>query len=139
MSPRKEWRAIRIRSFSPKLGYFTDQNRLKGGSHEMEFWLFSNTKWRRRNGFIYLVSMFPSRFIVLKLSEKVRFWQFCADLNKKTNYVQVIFIYASESSRYTQKMTWFIAVWATFHEMSAMKISNKMLTKQKSKFRDLKS
>ena len=51
--------------------------------------------------------------------------------------LKVIFIYASESSRYTQKMIWFIGVWATVHEMSAIKISNKMLTKQKSKFLDL--
>ena len=32
-------------AFGQKLRYFTDQNWLKGGPHENEFWVFSNTKW----------------------------------------------------------------------------------------------
>ena len=48
-----------------------------------------------------LVSMFPSRVIVLKLSKKVHFLQSCADLSKKPKSVKAIYIYASESSHYT--------------------------------------
>ena len=42
---------------------------------------------------ICLVSMFPSRVMVLKLSKKVYFLQFCADLNKKPK--------SAETSHYT--------------------------------------
>ena len=49
---------------------------------------------------ICLVSMFSSWFIVLKLSKKVHFLQFCADLSKKSKSFKAIYIYASESSRY---------------------------------------
>ena len=38
---------------------------------------------------------------VLKLSKKVNFLQFCADLSKKPKCVKAIYIYASESSDYT--------------------------------------
>ena len=31
-------------AFGQKLMYFTDQNGLKGGPHENEFWVFSNSK-----------------------------------------------------------------------------------------------
>ena len=39
--------------------------------------------------------------MVSKLSEKVPFLQFCADLSKKSKSVKAIYIYASESSHYT--------------------------------------
>ena len=52
-----------------------------------------------KNGVICLVSMFPSWVMVLKLSKKVHFLQFCADRSKKAMSVEVIYIYASESSR----------------------------------------
>ena len=38
--------------------------------------------------------------MVLKLSKKVHFLQFCADLSKKTKSIQAIYIYASERSQY---------------------------------------
>ena len=38
--------------------------------------------------------------MVLKLSKKVHFWQFCADLNKKCKSIKVIYIYTSERSGY---------------------------------------
>ena len=47
---------------------------------------------------ICLVSMFPSRIMVLKLSKEVHFLQFCADLGKKS--INAIYIYASERSCY---------------------------------------
>ena len=38
--------------------------------------------------------------MVLKLSKKVRFLQFCADLSKKSRSIKAIYIYAFERSRY---------------------------------------
>ena len=52
-----------------------------------------------KNRAIGLVSMFPSRVMVLKLSKKTQFLQFCADLSKKSKYIKGIYIYASERSR----------------------------------------
>ena len=49
---------------------------------------------------ICLVSVFPSRVMVVKFSKKVHFLQFCADLSKKSRSIKVIYIYASERSRY---------------------------------------
>ena len=39
--------------------------------------------------------------MVLKLSKKVQFLQFCAVLSKKPEFVKTTCIYASESSHYT--------------------------------------
>ena len=90
--------------------YFTDQNGPKRGPYENEFWVFSNTKMnvtnidsgksRWKNGVICLASMFPSEVMVLKLSKKVHFLEFCADLSKKSKSVKAIYIYASERSCY---------------------------------------
>ena len=41
--------SIQINSFCPKLRYFTDQNESKGGPHENEFWVFSNTEMNVTN------------------------------------------------------------------------------------------
>ena len=47
-----------------------------------------------KNGVIKLVSIFPSRVMVLKLSKKViSFLKFCADLSKKSKYFKAIYIY----------------------------------------------
>ena len=43
-----------------------------------------------KNGVICLVSMFPSWVMVLKLSKKVHFLQFCADLSKKSKSIKAI-------------------------------------------------
>ena len=40
-----------------------------------------------KNEVICLVSMFLFRDMVLKLSKKVHFLQFCADLSKKSEYI----------------------------------------------------
>ena len=78
---------------------------------KMNFDYFQIQKWMlqtvraekvdEKNGVICLVSMFPSWVMVLKLSKKVHFLQFCADLSKKSKSVKAIYIYASESSHYT--------------------------------------
>ena len=53
-----------------------------------------------KNAFICLVSVFPSRVMVYKLSKKEQFLQICANLSKKSKPVKAIPIYASESSHY---------------------------------------
>ena len=50
---------------------------------------------------VCLVSMFPFRVMVLKLSKKVHFLQFCADISKRSKYIKAIYIYASERARGT--------------------------------------
>ena len=52
-----------------------------------------------KNGVICLVSIFPSRVMVLKLSKKLQYFQYCADLSKKSKYIKAIYIYASERAR----------------------------------------
>ena len=83
-----------------------------------------------KNRVVCLVSMFPSWVKVLKLSKKVHFLLFCADLSKKPRSVKAIYIYASES---------LIGAWANSHEILVIKIKQKMLTQQKfTKFYDFK-
>ena len=53
---------------------------------------------RAEKGAICLVSMFLSWVMVLKLSKKVHFLRFCADLSKKSKSVKAIYIYASKRS-----------------------------------------
>ena len=70
--------------------------------------------------------------MVGKLSEKVHFLQFCADLSKKSKSVKAIYIYASESSHYTLSENAMVySVRATVHEILVIKISKKRLTQQK--------
>ena len=57
-------------------------------------------KVHEKNGIICLLSIFPWWVIVLKLSEKVHFLQFCAGLSKKSKSIKAIYIYACEKSRY---------------------------------------
>ena len=77
----------------------------------MNFDYFQIKKWMlqtvraekidEKNGVICPVSMFPFWVMVCKLSKKMHFLQFCADLSKKWKFVEAIYIYASESSHYT--------------------------------------
>ena len=50
-----------------------------------------------KNGIIWLVSMLPSWFMVLK----EHFLQFCADFSQKPKPVEAIYINGSESSNYS--------------------------------------
>ena len=63
--------------------YFEEQNGPKGGPHENEFRIFSNSEMNiairsekvdEKNGVICLVYMFPSWVMVLWLSKKVHFF-----------------------------------------------------------------
>ena len=76
---------------------------------KMNFEYFQIQKWMSqtvrvekvdgKNGVISLVSIFPSRVMVLKLSKKViSFLKFCAELSKKSKYIKAIYIYTSERS-----------------------------------------
>ena len=96
--------------------YSTHQNGPNGGLRWIEFWVSSNSGMNVRNSFIvnsrwkkwviYLVPMFPSWAMVLKLSKKVYILQFCADLSNKCKSVREIYIYASERSRYSQMVVY---------------------------------
>ena len=71
---------------------------------QVQKWILQTVRLEKvdeKNRVICLVSMFPSWVMVLKLSKKVHFLQFCADLSKKSKSVKAIYIYASESSYYT--------------------------------------
>ena len=71
---------------------------------QIQKWILQTVRSEKvddKNGVICLVSMFSSWVMVLKLSKKVHFLQFCADLSKKSTSIKVIYIYASERSRYT--------------------------------------
>ena len=52
-----------------------------------------------KNGVICPVSRFSSQVMLLKLSQKSAFFQFCADLSKTCKSIKAIYIYASEWSR----------------------------------------
>ena len=70
---------------------------------QIQKWLSQKVRAEKvdeKNGAICLVSMFPSWVLVCKLSKKVYFLQFCADLSKKFKSVKAIYIHASESSHY---------------------------------------
>ena len=54
-----------------------------------------------KNGVISLVFMLYSWVMVLKLSKKVHFLQFSADLSQKPKPVKAIYIYGSENSCYS--------------------------------------
>ena len=53
-----------------------------------------------KNGVICVVLMFSSWLMILKLSRKVCFFNFVLISAKKYKYVKVIYVYASETSRY---------------------------------------
>ena len=77
---------------------------------KMNFEYFQIQKWilqtvrsekvDEKNGVICLVSMFPSWVMVLKLSKKVHFLQFCADLSTESRSIKAIFIYVFGRYRY---------------------------------------
>ena len=88
-------------------------------------------KSRSKNEVICLVFKFPSWVVVLNLSRKVNFLQFCADFSKKPKSVKVIYIfYLNVLTAHFQKTIWFIGVWATLYEILAIKISKNMLNQQ---------
>ena len=70
---------------------------------QIQKWMLQTVRAEKvddKKGVFCLVSMFPSWVMVCKLSKKVHFLQFCADLSKKSKSIKAIYIYASERSRY---------------------------------------
>ena len=85
-------------------------------------------KSRWKNGIICLVSMLPSRVIVLNLFKKVHFLQFCADLSQKPKSVKAIYIYGSENFHWSLSENNMVYRGLS-HRL--IKISKTMLTRQK--------
>ena len=68
---------------------------------QMQKWMLRTVRAEKvdqKNVVICLVSIFTSWVMVRKLSKKVHFWQFSADLTRKSKSVKAIYIYAYESS-----------------------------------------
>ena len=77
--------------------------------------------------------------MVFKMSKKGHFLQFCAELSKKPKLKQYTYMHVKVFITLLQKMVQFIGVWATIHELLAIKILRTMLTQQKfNKIRDFK-
>ena len=81
-----------------------DHNKINFDYFQIKKWILQTVraeKIDKKIGVICLVSMFPTWVMVCKLSKKVHFLQFCADLSKKSKSVEAVHIYASENSHYT--------------------------------------
>ena len=70
-------------------------------------------KSRRKNGVIFVVFMFLSWLMILKLSKKKAFFKFCADLSKKHLVMLKQFTYMHLKGLVThfQKMSLFTMLW----------------------------
>ena len=131
---RKVWWAVWIGSFWPKIEIFYRPEWTTWGT--IWKWISSIFKFRneyckqldrkrqkKKNEVICLVSMFPSWAMVLKLSKKVHFLQFCADLSKKSKSIKAIYIYASERSRYALSENGiFIMIWLTVSKILVFEV-----------------
>ena len=66
-----------------------DQMKINFEFFEIQKWILLTVRAEKlgeKPGVICLVSMFPSWVMALKLSKKVHFLQFCADLRKKLKF-----------------------------------------------------
>ena len=78
----------------------------RGDPIKTNFGIFQIRKWisqtvraqkvDKKNGFICLVSFFPSWVMVFKLPKIVHFSEICADLSKKSKSIKAIYLYPSE-------------------------------------------
>ena len=78
--------------------YFTEQNGPNWGPHKNEFQIQKSGKRKQvdeKIGVIPVVSL-PE---LCSLNYQKNFWQFCAELSKKSKSIKAIYIYTSESSR----------------------------------------
>ena len=66
-----------------------------------------------KNGVICVVFMFPSWVMILELSKKVHFFQFCADLSKKSLSMlkQFTYMHLKRLVMRFQKMLLFTMLW----------------------------
>ena len=65
--------------------------------------LKTECKKKIKNWVIFLVPMFPLLVMVLKLSKRILFLQFCADHSKKFKSVKAINIYSFERSHFLKE------------------------------------
>ena len=125
------WWAVWIGSFWPKIEVFYRPKGTKGGTtwkYTLSIFKFRNEYYKQldrkkvdeKNGVICLVFMCPSWVTVLKLSKKVHFFQFCADISKKSRSIKVIYIYTSGRSHcaLSEKGTVYYAMDYCFREIS---------------------
>ena len=107
----KVWWAVQIGRFWPKIEVFYKPESTTWRDHmKMNFEYFQIQNWMlqtvstgkvdEKSGVICLISRFPSWVMVLKLSKRKHFLQFCADVNKKSKSIKAIYIHASKRSRY---------------------------------------
>ena len=90
---------------------------------QIQKWILQTVRSEKvddKNGVICLVSMFSSWVMVLKLSKKVRFLQFCADLSKKSLSIKTIL--HDGLVMHFQKMVLFIMLWLTVLEILVFEI-----------------
>ena len=70
----------------------------------MEDWFWNSRAEKveeKVDAVIWLFSMLSSWVMVIKLSKKEHFLQFCADLSQKPKSVKAIYIYGSENFHYS--------------------------------------
>ena len=80
-------------------------------------------KLNGKNGVICLFSMFLSRVIVLKLSKKVHFLQYCTEIRKKSKYITAIYMYAFKLDHCASVlMVLFIMLWFTVLEILGFEV-----------------
>ena len=85
-----------------------------------------------KNVIICLFSMFLASVMVRELSKKAHFYNFVLTSARNLSLLkQFTYMHLKVLITLFQKMIWFIGVWATVHEILAIKISKKMLTQQK--------
>ena len=78
-----------------------DHMKMNFDHFQIQKWMLQTVRPEKvdeNNGVICLVSMFTSWIMVCKLSKKVHFFWFCANLSKKSKTIKAIYIYDSESS-----------------------------------------
>ena len=66
--------------------------------------------------------MFPSLDMVLKLSKKGIFLQFCADFSKKFKSIKAIYIHASARSPYPLSENSIVVLWLTISEIFVFEV-----------------
>ena len=105
----KIWWAIQISSFWQRIEVFYRPEWIEIMNLKINFKYFQIPKWMLQAGRaekvdekmgLFLVFMFLSWVMILKLSKQVNFFNFVLTLAKKSKYVKAICIYASERSRY---------------------------------------
>ena len=125
LSIKVQW-ADWIGSFCPKSRYFTAQNGSKRRPMKNKNKCYKQLERRK-----YLVSMFPSWVMVLKLSKKCIFCNFVLTLARNLSLLkQFTFKKLKVLITIFKKIKSIIGVWATVHEIFAIKMSKKMLTQQ---------